>query len=182
MELEWLVTLLVTTGNFYLKPCLLLRASQVLREGVCKLLLRRGELLVFGLLQLILMLLKGLFPRELLPMMLLNQLLLPLYEHLVTALLLDDDKGGPEDDDDVDGDQKDGAVDEGFADGLSCVELPYHIVEEKEMVAENQKEVLVNCLQVTERAARVQQIEVEVAHVEQCRKGEDLDLQVWVQG
>ena len=105
MELKWLVTLLITTGNFYLIPSLLLRVSQVFREGVCKLRHRRGILLEFGLLQLILLLLKGLYPLKLLLMTRLNHFLLLLYEHLVPALLLDADKGGPEDDKDVDGDQ-----------------------------------------------------------------------------
>ena len=50
------------------------------------------------------------------------------------------------------------------------------------MVAENQEEVLVDCLQVAHGATHVQKVRVEVAHEEQSRVGEDLDLQVWVQG
>ena len=52
VELEWLVSLLATMRSFDFVPSFRLdRVTQVLRKRVCKLLLRRGVLLVFGLLQ-----------------------------------------------------------------------------------------------------------------------------------
>lgn len=93
---------------------------------------------------------------------LLNHLLLLLDEHFATTFLLDTHAGSTKDDQDVDCHQQDGREDERFANGLSCLELMNHVVEEDNVVAEHQEEVLVECLKVPQCARRVQEVVVDI--------------------
>ena len=109
VELVWLISLFVSNGHFDLVPSFRLNVIQLLTEGIPKLrLLRRGVLLVLGLLQLLRLHMQHKLSLQLpLLVVLLDQPLLVLYEHLATALLLDADKGSSKDDANVDDDQED---------------------------------------------------------------------------
>ena len=109
VELVWHISLFVSIGSSDLVPSLRLTVFQLLTKGVHKLrLLRRGVLLVLGLLQLLRLHMQHKLSLQLpLLVVLLDQPLLVLYEHLATALLLDADKGSSKDDANVDDDQED---------------------------------------------------------------------------
>ena len=109
MELVWLISLFVSNRHFDLVPSFRLNVIQLLTEGIPKLrLLRRGVLLVLGLLQLLRLHMQHKLSLQLpLLVVLLDQPLLVLYEHLATALLLDADKRSSKDDANVDDDQED---------------------------------------------------------------------------